>query len=174
MENNENINENQTHEDAVNTDTVKADNNAVNKNADNKEPFNWKKELCSWVVLIAIAVSISFILTHFVIINANVPSGSMENTIMTGDRMVGFRLAYNFSDPKRGDVAIFKNPDNESEEFVKRIIGLPGDKIVIKDAKIYVNDSKKPLEEKYLPEESVVEGGTSPAETYQNLYAMLF
>ncbi len=66
--------------------------------------------------------SISF--TRFIIVNAQVPSGSMENTILTGDRLIGFRLAYLFHEPERGDIVIFKYPDDESQNFVKRVIGI--------------------------------------------------
>lgn len=111
-----------------------------------------RKEIISWVRIVLIAIVVAFLINNFIIINANVPSGSMENTIMTGDRMIGLRTAYWFNSPKRGDIVIFKYPDDENETFVKRVIGLPGEKVVIKDAKIYINDSKKPLDEKYLPE----------------------
>lgn len=125
-----------------------------NKKSDGtEEPFNAKKEIFSWIKIIIIAVVIAFAINNFIIINANVPSGSMEKTIMTGDRMIGLRTAYWFNEPQRGDIVIFKNPDDESETFVKRLIGMPGDKVVIKDAKIYINDSTEPLEEDYLPEE---------------------
>lgn len=120
---------------------------------DKKEGFNFKKEFFSWVRIILVAVVIAFVINNFVIINANVPTGSMENTIMRKSRMVGLRTAYWFSKPERGDIIIFKFPDNEEETFVKRVIGLPGEKVVIKDAKIYINDSKEPLKEDYLPEE---------------------
>ena len=50
----------------------------------------------------------------------------MENTILTGDRLIGFRLAYLFHEPERGDIVIFKYPDDESQNFVKRVIGIPG------------------------------------------------
>ncbi len=147
-------------------DNEKNFDNGLNEKTDNakEEKLDVKKEVISWITLIAVAIGISFILTHFIIINANVPSGSMEKTIMTGDRMVGNRLAYLFSDPQRGEVVIFKNPDNEKEEFVKRIIGTPGDKVVIKNAKIYINDSKEPLDEPYLPEEWVNGNGTDEGE----------
>lgn len=112
-----------------------------------------KKEILSWIKIFLIAIVIAFFINNVIIINANVPSGSMEKTIMTGDRMIGLRTSYWFSDPQRGDIVIFKNPDNEEETFVKRLIGMPGDKVVIKDAKIYINDSKTPLKEDYLPEE---------------------
>ena len=110
-------------------------------------------EVFSWIKIIVIALVIALIINNFIIINANVPSGSMENTIMTGDRMIGLRTAYWFSSPKRGQVVIFKFPDNEEETFVKRIIGLPGETVHIKNGKVYINNSKKPLKEDYLKEE---------------------
>lgn len=128
-----------------------SDNEANNE--ETEEKINWKKELFSWIKIFVAALLIATILDNFIIINANVPSGSMENTIMTGDRMIGNRLAYINSEPQRGDVIIFKFPDNEEENFVKRVIGLPGEKVTIKESKIYIDDSTEPLEEDYLPEE---------------------
>ena len=96
--------------------------------------FNVKKEIFSWIKIILIAVVIAFVINNFIIINANVPTGSMEKTIIPEDRMIGLRTAYWFSNPERGDIVIFKFPDDESETFVKRVIGLPGEKVVIKDA----------------------------------------
>ena len=71
------------------------------------------REILSWVVTIAIVAAI--LIKNYVIINANIPSGSMENTIQIGDDIFGFRLAYTFSDPKRGDIVIFNAPDSPSE-----------------------------------------------------------
>lgn len=118
------------------------------------------KEVISWVITIALAVVAALFIKNYVIINANIPSGSMENTIMTDDRLFGYRLAYNHSSPERGDIVIFKFPDNEEENYVKRVIGLPGELVVIQDAKIYINGSETPLEENYLKEEWTV--GTGP------------
>lgn len=124
-----------------------------------------KKEIFSWIKIIVFAVVIAFVINNYIIINANVPTGSMENTIIHGDRMIGLRTAYWFSDPQRGDIVIFKFPDDETETYVKRIIGMPGDKVVIKDAKIYINDSEEPLKEDYLPEEwTYINGSDEPLE----------
>jgi signal peptidase I len=124
-----------------------------------EEKFSWKRELLSWVLTFAIAIATAILLKNYVIINANVPSGSMENTIMPGDDLLGFRLSYLFSEPERGDIVIFKFPDDESQNFIKRVIGLPGEKVVIDDGKIYINDSKTPLDESYLKEEWVIGTG---------------
>ena len=90
------------------------------------EEFSLIREIWSWVSILAIAALIAFVLNTFIIANSRVPSGSMENTIMTGDRLIGSRLSYKFSDPKRGDIIIFRWPDDESIYFVKRIIGYAG------------------------------------------------
>jgi signal peptidase I len=123
------------------------------KKAAEEKPFDLKAEILSWVEIIVVAAAIAFCLNTFIIANSRVPSASMENTIMTGDRVIGSRLTYKFfGDPKRGDVIIFKWPDNEKILFVKRIIGVPGDKITVKEGHVYLNDSAEPLEETYLKE----------------------
>ena len=71
---------------------------------------------------------------------------------MTNDRVIGSRLSYHFSDPERGDIVIFKYPDDPSIYYVKRIIGLPGDTIDIVDGAVYLNGSDTPLDEPYLRE----------------------
>ena len=137
-----------------------------------KEEFNFKKELFSWIKIFVVAVVIAFFINNVIIMNANVPSGSMKNTISEGDRMIGLRTAYWFSDPQRGDIVIFENPDYkengsraDDKYYVKRVIGMPGDKVVISNAKVYINDSKTPLNETYLPEEwTQVNGDEEPLE----------
>lgn len=83
-------------------------------------------------------------------INARVPSGSMEQTIMTGDRVFGNRLAYKNKEPERFDIVIFKYPDDPSQLFVKRVIGLPGETVNIVDGKVYINDSEEPLDDSFF------------------------
>ncbi|MDQ0153264.1 signal peptidase I [Moryella indoligenes] len=117
-----------------------------------------KKELLSWIQIIVCAAVIAFLLNSFIIANSRVPSASMENTIMTGDRVIGSRLSYKFfGDPKRGDIIIFRWPDNEKILFVKRIIGLPGDTVEIRDGAVYLNGSETALEEPYLREPMIAE-----------------
>lgn len=123
------------------------------------EKIDWKKELLSWVLTIGITVLVVFGVKEYVIINANVPTGSMENTIMPGDNVFGFRLAYLNEEPQRGDVIFFPFPDDETQKYVKRIIGMPGETVTIMDGKVYIDDSEVPLEEPYLKEEWTVKTG---------------
>lgn len=111
------------------------------------------RELFSYIKIIVAAVIIAFICNHYVIVNAKVPTGSMKNTIMEGDRLIGLRLSYLFNDPKRLDVVIFKYPDDETQIYVKRVIGLPGDIVEIKLGKVYVNGTM--LDEPYIREPMV-------------------
>lgn len=117
------------------------------------EKIDWKKEVISFATTLLIAMAFVFVLKNYIIINANVPTGSMENTIMPGDNILGFRLAYLQEEPERGDVIFFPFPDDESQKFVKRIIGLPGETVTIMDGKIYIDGATEPLEEPYLKEE---------------------
>lgn len=118
-----------------------------------EEEFSLTKEIFSYIKLIIGAILIAFLLTHFVIVNAIIPSGSMENTIMTHSRVIGSRLSYLSSGPQRGDIVIFKYPVDEDVLYIKRVIGLPGETVEIKEGKIYINGSSEPLKEDYLPEE---------------------
>ena len=74
-----------------------------------EEPFSWKKEIISWIQIIVAAVIIALVLNNFIIANSRVPTGSMENTIMSKSRVIGSRLAYLTSDPERGDAAEWRN-----------------------------------------------------------------
>lgn len=112
-----------------------------------KEKDSTAKELFQWLIAILAAVAIALFVDNFLIVNAQIPSGSMENTIMTGDRVVGNRLSYLTKDPERYDVIIFKYPDDESQLFIKRIIGLPGETVEIHDGHIYIDGSSEPLED---------------------------
>ena len=111
-----------------------------------------RKEVVSWVPMFVIVIAVVFVLTQFVIINVRVPSGSMENTIMTKDRLIGFRFSYWFDEPQRGDIILFSYPVDEKQTYIKRVIGLPGETVEIRDGKIYIDGSSEPLEEDYLKE----------------------
>lgn len=110
------------------------------------------KEVISWVKVVVFGFLTALIIGQFIIVNAQVPTGSMLDTIQEHSRIVAFRLSYVFSEPERFDVVVFKYPDDEKEWYVKRIIGLPGDKIDIRSGKVYVNDSLEPLDDSFVRE----------------------
>lgn len=138
-----------------------------------EEPFNLAREILSWIVIIVLAVVIAWFLNTFIIANSRVPTGSMENTIMSKSRVIGSRLSYLASDPERGDVVIFHFPDDPTGKtyFVKRVIGLPGETVTIIDGKVYIDGSETPLDEPYLPEP--MEGSYGPYTVPEGCYFML-
>ena len=91
-------------------------------------------------------------LVIFIIINATLQTfivigGSMQPSFQHKDRLLVGKAAYFFSEPERGDVIIFLPPGNRNKDYIKRIIALPGDKVMVKDGVVYVNGS--PLDEPY-------------------------
>ena len=129
------------------------------------------KEFMEYLKMIIFVVVVVLVVNNFLLINAKIPSESMEQTIMTGDRVFGNRLAYVFGDPERYDIIIFKYPDNEKELFIKRIIGMPGETVEIKDGKVYINGSKEPLKDSFTPETPV--GDYGPYTVPENSYFVL-
>ncbi len=130
-----------------------------------------KSEILSWIKTILGAILLVVIIQNFIIINAEVPTESMVSTIQPGDKLITFRLSYLFSEPKRGDIIVFKYPDDETQKFTKRIIGLPGEKVEIKDGKVYINDSTEPLNEPYV--NGVPTGDYGPYIVPEESYFML-
>ncbi len=130
-----------------------------------------KDEIASWIKTIILAAAIALFINFVVIVNAYVPTGSMENTVMAGDRVVALRLSYVFGEPERGDVAIFKYPDDPEQKvlYVKRIIGMPGDTVEVKDGGVYINGEL--LEEDYTRE--ITEGNYGPYEVPEGCYFMM-
>ena len=118
------------------------------KGKSRKEGFNLKDEVISWIQVLVAAAIIAFCVNHFIIANSEVPTSSMETTIMAGDRVIGSRLSYKFGDPQRGDIAIFIYPDDEAKGiktyYVKRIIGMPGDTILVSNDGYEVNGKLLP------------------------------
>ena len=87
------------------------------------------------------------------------------------DRIFGIRLAYVLGDPQRLDIVIFRYPDDESQLFIKRIIGLPGETVEIIDGKVYIDGSETPLDDSFTPETPT--GNYGPYTVPENCYFML-
>ncbi|MCI9145148.1 MAG: signal peptidase I [Eubacterium sp.] len=103
-----------------------------------KKPKSKLREAVEFLIPIVVAVIIAIILKSVVFANAVVPTGSMLNTIHEGDRIIASRLAYINEDPQRYDVIIFKYPDDETQIYVKRVIGLPGETVQVVNGVVYV------------------------------------
>ena len=156
-------------------DTVIADADAEAARNDRREARKnaFVEELISWIKSFVIMFAVALFLTQFIIINAVIPSGSMEDTIMTHDRLIGSRFSYWFSEPERGDIVIFHYPVDEKKIYIKRIIGLPGETVRLVDGLIYIDDSEEPLKEGYLKEEWVVLNSDFEFHVPEGCYLML-
>ena len=183
------------------------------KSEDEEQPTTLLGEIIDWVKIIAVAAVLAFCLNNFIIANSTIPTGSMQDTIMAGARVFGSRLKYTFGEVERGDIAIFvygykckgcgqsyretdegvcpycgrEDKKNSVIYYVKRVIGMPGDHIEIKqtgtaDASefhnikigknadgssvevpigtVYVNGEA--ITETYLPEPMIVDGQQFP------------
>ena len=129
------------------------------------------EELWEYIKMIIFVVVVVFIVNNVLLINAKIPSESMEDTIMTGDRIFGNRLAYINKDPQRFDIVIFKYPDDETQLFIKRVIGLPGETVEIRDGKVYIDGSETPLDDSFTPEPP--QGDWGPEVVPEGSYFML-
>ena len=126
-------------------------------------------------VLIVTAIVIAVVAKSFVVQAFWIPSESMEPTLVYGDRILVNKFAYDFTDPERGDVVVFEDPKNDGEkrgvvggtvawlgeglglpwgdtDYVKRVIGVPGDRIEAEDGRVFVNGD--PIDEPYLKSET--------------------
>ncbi|HCC67608.1 TPA: signal peptidase I, partial [Patescibacteria group bacterium] len=91
----------------------------------------------SFVETVVIALVIAVVLYLFLMTPHEVLGNSMHPTYKNGEYLMANKVLYRFSEPRRGDVIIFKY--SETQDFIKRIIGVPGDSLTIKDGKILIN-----------------------------------
>jgi len=100
-----------------------------------------KKPFYDWMETFVVALLLALIIRTFIMATFYIPSGSMIPTLEIKDRVIGNKFIYRFHSPQRQDVIIFKYPGDNKTYFVKRLIGLPGDKIELRDSDVYVNDT---------------------------------
>jgi signal peptidase I len=110
--------------------------------------------LQSIVVVLAVMVMIYL----FIMSPQEINGASMEPNFHNGEYILTNKVLYKIYDPKRGDVVIFKSPRNKEIDFIKRIIGLPGERVRLSENAFFIDGQK--LDEKYLPLGVYVFGGT--------------
>jgi len=107
------------------------------------------------IACIVISVLISYGITHFVAHHTKVEGSSMNDNLYDGDYLIIEKLSYYFGDPDRFDVIVFSY--SEDVYYIKRVIGLPGEKVQIVDGKVYINDEL--LEEDIYGKDLIIEPG---------------
>ena len=129
--------------------------------------------LVEFVVIIAVALGLAIGIQAFLVKPFRIPSPSMVPTLEVGQRVLVNRLGTHFGDPSRGDVVVFKPPsgadthrcgepkspnqacakptaDRSDDNFIKRVVGLPGDELFVRRNRVYING--KPIDEPYVAE----------------------
>ena len=106
-----------------------------------------------YIEAFAVAIVLALIIRTFVVQAFKIPSGSMEDTLLVGDHILvnkfiyGERIPYtdiklfDFRRPQRGEVVVFIYPKDGSKDFIKRVVGIEGDTILVKEKKLYINDT---------------------------------
>lgn len=137
---------------ADNNETVAVQEENLNDGQQPKEkkPVNVKKEIMSWILTIGVAVAAALLIRTFLFEPIRVDGHSMCDTLQDGEIMLVTKPEYLFGDPQYGDVVICKYP-GRTENFVKRVMGLPGDVIEVRSNVVYRNGAA--LDEPYLTPE---------------------
>lgn len=100
--------------------------------------LKWKE----WGEPFVVAIVLALIIRTYLIGPYKIPTGSMETTLMIGDRIFVDKITYRFREPKRGEVIVFKYPIDRKKDFVKRLIAFGGEEVEIRDGSVYVNGEK--------------------------------
>src|SRR5205085_7622344 len=119
-----------------------------------------KSTLREYFESIVIAVILALFIRTFVVQAFKIPTGSMEENLLIGDHLLVNKFVFGptassverallpVAPIKRGQVIVFKYPEEPDRDFIKRVIGLPGEKVELKQKRVYIND--KPLDEPYV------------------------
>lgn len=110
-----------------------------------------KSTLREMIEVIITALVLAFVIKTFVVGNFWIPSESMVPTIEVNDKVIVTNFSYWFNEPQRGDVIVFKYPNDTRVDYIKRCIGLPGETVEFRDSRLYING--EPVAEPYLPED---------------------
>ena len=113
--------------------------------------------LSEFIILLIIAFVLALGIRTAVAEVRWVPTGSMEPTILAGDRLFTVKVLYYFKEPARGDIVVFHVPERARQEpdmppFVKRVIGLPGETVEIRDGKVYVDGEEYKVKSARVPQ----------------------
>ena len=126
-----------------------------------------------------IALVLALIIRMFVVEAFKIPSGSMIPTLLIGDHLLVSKFTYKFTQPKRGDIVVFKYPDDPSRNFIKRIMAVGGDTVEVKDKVVFINgiQQQEPyiqhVFQEVLPAQYSARDNFGPIEVPQNHYFML-
>lgn len=137
-----------------------------------------KSTIREYAEAIIVALILALFIRTFVVQAFKIPSGSMIPTLLIGDHILVNKFSYGIKNPfngtvwiplgtpERKDVVVFKYPENPSQDFIKRVIGLPGDRIEIRDKEVYVNGEKFVVDNAVHRDSRIYPGPNPPRDNY--------
>ncbi|MBW6512426.1 MAG: signal peptidase I [Desulfuromonadaceae bacterium] len=143
-----------------------------------------KSKVREWVEAIIVAALLALVIRSLVVQAYKIPSGSMEDTLLIGDHLLVNKFIYGtklpfiderflvLREPQRGDVVVFEFPEDRDQsyfkrrDFIKRVIGVPGDKIEISNKQVFVNGQPLALEQAVFKEPNVLPQTLSPRDNF--------
>jgi len=137
-----------------------------------------KSKLRQYGESLAIAAIIALSVKSLVFATYTIPSGSMESTLLVGDYLIANRLSYvvkvpltdivvlTLGEPERGDIIIFRYPEDRTKDFVKRVIAKAGDVVEIKDKIVYVNGQRVDIPAAHFTDSRVIPGFLLPRDNF--------
>jgi signal peptidase I len=157
------------------------ENNELSMNAATQQPeqvIKKKSLIREYAESIAIAILLALVIRTYLVQAFKIPSGSMEDTLAIGDHLLVSKFIYGtklpFSDkrvltlrdPRQGDVIVFEYPEDPSKDFIKRIVGAPGDVVEGKDKKVYVNGKHYENPHEIHKEKDIIPKEMNPRDTF--------
>ena len=97
------------------------------------------REIKEWGQSIVVALILTLIIRTYVVQAFKIPSGSMRPTLVEGDKLFVNKFIYRFHSPERGDIVVFKYPEDPKKDFIKRLVAFEGETVEIKDGHILIN-----------------------------------
>ena len=122
-----------------------------------------RNSLLDYAVIAVVAIGLALVIQAYLVKPYRIPSPSMVDTLEIGDRVLVNRVVYHLKELEHGDVVVFRWPRNRDVVFIKRVVGLPGDRLQAKDGKLYVNGVAQ--EEPYVHKTNGVTDPTNPSGT---------
>ena len=151
---------------------------SVNSASAQMEPIKKKGLIREYAESIIIAVLLALVIRTYLVQAFKIPSGSMEDTLAIGDHLLVSKFMYGtkipFTDtriltvrnPRQGDVIVFEYPEDPSKDFIKRVIGVPGDVVEGKDKKVYVNGKLYENPHEIHKEKELIPKEMNPRDTF--------
>jgi signal peptidase I len=142
------------------------------------QPVKKKGLVREYAESIAIAVLLALVIRTYLVQAFKIPSGSMEDTLAIGDHLLVSKFIYGtklpfidtrvltIRDPRQGDVIVFEYPEDPSKDFIKRVVGVPGDVVEGKEKKVYVNGKPYENPHEVHKEKDIIPKEMNPRDTF--------